>query len=58
MHGSCLHRPCQGFQPKGKPLKSGRKIISGTPLCRQAILYRRDAIGAYDLNFRIMADRC
>lgn len=42
---------------KGKPLKSGRKLISGTPLCHQAILYRRDAIGAYDLNYRIMADR-
>jgi len=42
---------------KGKPLKSSRKLISGTPLCHQAILYRRDAIGTYNPDYRIMADR-
>jgi GT2 family glycosyltransferase len=42
---------------KGKPLKSCRKLIAGTPLCHQAILYRRNAIGTYNLNYRIMADR-
>jgi glycosyltransferase involved in cell wall biosynthesis len=42
---------------KGKPLKSHRKLISGTPLCHQAIFYRRDLIGCYDLDYRILADR-
>jgi len=42
---------------KGKPLKSHRKLISGTPLCHQAIFYRRDQIGSYDLDYRIIADR-
>jgi len=42
---------------KGKPLKSHRKLITGTPLCHQAIFYRRDLIGSYDPDYRIMADR-
>lgn len=42
---------------KGKELKSPRKLITGTPLCHQAIFYRRDAIGKYDLRYSIMADR-
>ena len=42
---------------KGKPLKSHRKLITGTPLCHQAIFYRRDMIGIYDPDYRIMADR-
>lgn len=42
---------------KGKPLKSDRKFLTGTPLCHQAIFYRRDLIGSYDLEYRIMADR-
>jgi len=42
---------------KGKPLTSHRKLISGTPLCHQAIFYRRDLIGGYDTNYRILADR-
>lgn len=42
---------------KGKPLNSLRKLLTGTPLCHQAIFYRRDLIGSYDLNYRIMADR-
>lgn len=42
---------------KGKPLKSHRKLLTGTPLCHQAIFYRRDLIGSYDLDYRIMADR-
>lgn len=42
---------------KGKRLKSPRKFLKGMPLCHQAILYRRTAIPAYDLNFRIFADR-
>ena len=42
---------------KGKRLKSPRKLLSGTPLCHQAIFYRRDLIGGYDLEYPIMADR-
>jgi glycosyltransferase involved in cell wall biosynthesis len=42
---------------KGKRLKSPRKFLKGMPLCHQAILYRRTAIPAYDLRFRIFADR-
>lgn len=42
---------------KGKRLKSIRKLISGTPLCHQAIFYRRDSIGLYDSSYRIIADR-
>ncbi len=42
---------------KGKPLKSLGKLVRGTPLCHQAIFYRRDAIGCYDTSYVIMADR-
>jgi glycosyltransferase involved in cell wall biosynthesis len=42
---------------KGKPLKNHRKLLTGTPLCHQAIFYRRDLIGSYDPDYRIMADR-
>lgn len=42
---------------KGKPLKSINKLIRGTPLCHQAILYKRDSIGLYDANYKIIADR-
>jgi glycosyltransferase involved in cell wall biosynthesis len=42
---------------KGKELKSARKLITGTPLCHQAIFYRRSAIGTYDLRYSIVADR-
>lgn len=42
---------------KGKPLINHRKLLTGTPLCHQAIFYRRDLIGSYDLDYRIMADR-
>jgi glycosyltransferase involved in cell wall biosynthesis len=42
---------------KGKQLTSLNKIVRGTPLCHQAIFYRRDCIGAYDSSYRIIADR-
>ncbi len=42
---------------KGKPLKSLGKLVRGTPLCHQAIFYRRDAIGRYDTRYTIIADR-
>lgn len=42
---------------KGKPLRSIGKLVRGTPLCHQAILYKRDAIGLYDTRYRIIADR-
>jgi glycosyltransferase involved in cell wall biosynthesis len=42
---------------KGKPLKSLNKLVRGTPLCHQAILYRRDVMGVYDTSYRILADR-
>jgi hypothetical protein len=42
---------------KGKPLNSPGKLVRGTPLCHQAILYHRDSIGRYDTRFRIIADR-
>lgn len=42
---------------KGKPLKGIGKLLRGTPLCHQAILYRHDAIGFYDTRYRIIADR-
>lgn len=42
---------------KGKPLRSANKLVRGTPLCHQAILYRRDEIGRYDTGYRILADR-
>ncbi len=42
---------------KGKPLKSANKLLRGTPLCHQAILYRKSAIGRYDTRYRIIADR-
>lgn len=42
---------------KGKPLKSINKLIRGTPLCHQAILYRRNSIGVYDTRYKIIADR-
>lgn len=42
---------------KGKKLKNVTKLITGTPLCHQAIFYRRDAISTYNLNYKIMADR-
>lgn len=42
---------------KGKKLKSPRKLITGTPLCHQAIFFLRAAIGKYDLKYSIMADR-
>lgn len=42
---------------KGKELKSLNKLVRGTPLCHQAIFYRRDCMGSYDTSYRIMADR-
>ena len=42
---------------KGKPLKSISKLIRGTPLCHQAIFYRRDSIGFYNTCYSIIADR-
>ncbi len=42
---------------KGKELRSLDKLVRGTPLCHQAIFYRRDCISAYDTSYRIMADR-
>jgi glycosyltransferase involved in cell wall biosynthesis len=42
---------------KGKPLKGIGKLVRGTPLCHQAILYRRDSIGLYDTRYGIIADR-
>ena len=42
---------------KGKRLKSSRKLITGTPLCHQAIFYRKESIGAYDATYSIIADR-
>ncbi|MDD2900791.1 MAG: glycosyltransferase family 2 protein [Desulfuromonadaceae bacterium] len=42
---------------KGKQLKNIGKLIRGTPLCHQAILYKRDFIGLYDTDYKIIADR-
>lgn len=42
---------------KGKRLKGSRKLITGTPLCHQAIFYKRDAVGRYNLDYKIIADR-
>lgn len=42
---------------KGKLLKNINKLIRGTPLCHQAILYNRDSIGLYDTSFKVIADR-
>lgn len=42
---------------KGKRLKSARRFLKGMPLCHQAILYRREVIGHYDLDFKVMSDR-
>jgi len=42
---------------KGKRLKSVRRFLKGMPLCHQAILYRRELIGHYDLEFKVMSDR-
>ncbi len=42
---------------KGKPLKSINKLIRGTPLCHQAIFYKRDSISSYDTCYKIIADR-
>lgn len=42
---------------KGKRLKNARRFLKGMPLCHQAILYRRDVMGHYDLDFKVMSDR-
>lgn len=52
-----LHKDGTFSYIKGKPLKSINKLIRGTPLCHQAILYKRDSIGYYDTCYKIIADR-
>lgn len=42
---------------KGKPLRSLGRLVRGTPLCHQAIIYRRGSIGLYDTGYKIIADR-
>jgi len=42
---------------KGKRLKSIQRFLKGMPLCHQAILYRREVIGHYDIDFKVMSDR-
>lgn len=41
---------------RGKPLKSVNRFLKGMPICHQAILYRRDCLGKYDLRFRVISD--
>jgi glycosyltransferase involved in cell wall biosynthesis len=59
VYGRCnmLHENGSLSYVKGKPLKNIGKLVRGTPLCHQAILYRRDSIGHYDTRYRIIADR-
>jgi glycosyltransferase involved in cell wall biosynthesis len=52
-----LHEDGTLSYQKGKPLKSINKLIRGTPLCHQAIFYKRDSIGIYDTCYKIIADR-
>ncbi len=54
---SMLHPDGTLSYVKGKPLKSAKKLLRGTPLCHQSILYRRDSIGRYDIRYSIIADR-
>ncbi len=42
---------------KGKRLKNIRRFLQGMPLCHQAIFYRRELIGEYDLGFKVISDR-
>lgn len=42
---------------KGKEIRTINKLIRGTPLCHQAILFRRDFIGKYDISYKVIADR-
>lgn len=42
---------------KGKRLKSIRRFLKGMPLCHQAILYKRELMMPYDLNFKVISDR-
>lgn len=59
VYGRCnmLHENGTLSYVKGKALTSAGKLVRGTPLCHQAIFYRRDSIGRYDTRYRIIADR-
>jgi len=59
VYGRCnmLHENGELSYVKGKPLTNAGKLVRGTPLCHQAILYRRDSIDRYDTRYRIIADR-
>ena len=42
---------------KGKRLKNISRFLQGMPLCHQAVFYRRELIGEYDLRFKVISDR-